>query len=87
MTGCCNILECNFLCITSLGTYTEGSYVYEGEFHEDEITGNGKFRYASGAAYEGEWELGKYQGRGKFSWPDGRMYEVSGNKGNEGFEG
>jgi hypothetical protein len=34
------------------GTYKEGDYVYDGEWHEDIIQGMGKFTYASGACYE-----------------------------------
>jgi hypothetical protein len=61
------------------GKYTEGRFVYEGEFDEDSVTGRGKFSYPSGSSYEGQWVNGVYSGHGKYSWPDGRSYEVCGS--------
>lgn len=60
---------------TAAGKYQEGDYSYEGEWDNDEMHGQGKFVYASGAVYEGGWSHNKYHGKGKYTWPDGRTYE------------
>ncbi len=64
-------------CFVLPGTYRSGDYVYEGEWMDDRICGQGRFMYASGSVYEGQWLNDKYQGKGRYSWPDGRAYEVS----------
>lgn len=59
------------------GKYSEGRFVYEGEFVDDVVSGTGKFCYPSGSYYDGQWLSGQYHGQGKYVWPDGRSYEVS----------
>ena len=59
------------------GTYTDGSYVYDGEWKGDAMEGQGKFTYASGATYEGAWVAGKYHGQGTYTWADGSFYKGS----------
>jgi hypothetical protein len=59
------------------GTYTEGKFVYTGDFVEDTITGTGRFSYPSEAKYQGQWVNGAYEGQGTYSWPDGRSYTGS----------
>ena len=60
------------------GKYSEGRFVYEGEFVDDVVSGTGKFCYPSGSYYDGQWLSGQYHGQGKYVWPDGRSYEVTG---------
>mmetsp|Transcript_131134 Transcript_131134/g.227003 ORF Transcript_131134/g.227003 Transcript_131134/m.227003 type:complete len:147 (-) Transcript_131134:41-481(-) len=57
------------------GTYTEGTNIYTGQWVDDQMTGQGKFTFASGAVYEGEWLHNNFDGRGSYVWPDGSRYE------------
>jgi hypothetical protein len=58
------------------GTLKSGDYTYTGEWVDDEMHGQGKFCFASGACYEGCWEHNKYQGQGRYTFPDGKAYQV-----------
>lgn len=64
------------VCVLHAGVYREGGYVYEGDFFEDVISGQGRFTFESGAYYEGSWVSSKMNGKGTYAWPDGRRYEV-----------
>ena len=48
---------------------------YEGEIHENKITGNGKYIFPSGSIYEGGLLNGLRHGTGKYSSPEGITYE------------
>ena len=48
---------------------------YEGEIHENRITGNGKYIFPSGSVYEGGLLNGLRHGIGKYSSPEGITYE------------
>ena len=41
----------------------------------DQMRGQGKYTYASGAVYEGQWEDGKPHGQGKYTKVGGEVYE------------
>jgi hypothetical protein len=58
------------------GTLKCGDYTYTGEWVDDEMHGQGKFSFASGACYEGCWQHNQYQGQGRYTFPDGRTYQV-----------
>ncbi len=48
---------------------------YDGEWHNDDMNGKGKFIYADGSVYNGEWRQGKRSGKGKFISINGSVYE------------
>ena len=48
---------------------------YEGEIHQNKITGNGKYIFPSGSIYEGSLLNGLRHGIGKFESPEGITYE------------
>lgn len=54
---------------------TAGQYLFEGEFVDDFMQGQGRFVYPSGAEYKGQWSRNKYNGNGRYTWPDGKVYE------------
>ena len=56
------------------GTFSEGAFVYDGEWVEDVMQGSGEFKYASGAVYNGQWQDNKYHGSGTYTWTDGSRY-------------
>jgi hypothetical protein len=49
--------------------------VYEGDFLNDCITGNGEYHWANKNLYIGEFLNGKMHGKGINKWPDGTCYE------------
>lgn len=49
--------------------------IYEGDFLNDCITGNGEYRWANNNLYNGEFLNGKMHGKGINRWPDGTCYE------------
>ena len=48
---------------------------YEGEIHQNKITGNGKYIFPSGSIYEGSLLNGLRHGMGKYVSPEGITYE------------
>ena len=48
---------------------------YEGEIHQNKITGKGKYTFPSGSTYEGTLLNGLRHGTGKFVSPEGITYE------------
>ena len=48
---------------------------YEGNFDNNNINGNGIYKWENGDCYEGNFENGKMNGKGKYTWPDGGFYE------------
>ena len=64
----------------------EGS-IYEGEFDNDEMSGNGVMEWENGKKYQGEWRGGLMHGEGVFTWPNGKVYKgryESGEKAGKG---
>lgn len=49
-----------------------------GDWVDDEMHGQGKFTFASGASYQGCFEHNKFQGEGTYTFPDGKQYQVCG---------
>jgi hypothetical protein len=64
-------------CDAAAGKLTCGSYSYMGDWVDDEMHGQGKFTFASGATYQGCFEHNKFQGEGTYTFPDGKQYQVS----------
>ncbi len=48
---------------------------YEGTFEDNNITGNGIYKWNNGESYKGTFINGKMDGSGKYIWPDGGYYE------------
>jgi len=44
--------------------------IYEGEWSQDKVTGQGKYTWAEGGEYEGEFLDEALHGQGKRVWPD-----------------
>lgn len=49
--------------------------MYEGEWLNNKIHGQGKYVWADGRVYFGSWEENKMHGYGQLLWPDGRQYD------------
>lgn len=58
------------------GKLSCGSYSYVGDWVDDEMHGQGKFTFASGATYHGCFEHNKFHGQGTYTFPDGKQYQV-----------
>ena len=48
--------------------------VYEGDYVDNAIDGNGRYTWANGCAYAGEWQEERQHGAGTYTWPDGSSY-------------
>ena len=55
--------------------YFEDGTKYEGEIHQNKISGEGKYFFPSGATYEGSLLNGLRHGSGKYVSPEGITYE------------
>ena len=49
--------------------------VYEGEWKDDMMHGQGIYDYVDGRKYLGEWKCGKQDGQGSETWPNNDTYE------------
>ena len=56
---------------TSTNNNWTGRTVYEGEYKNGKMSGNGKCTFASGDVYEGDWKDGKMNGKGKCTHTNG----------------
>ena len=57
------------------GNYSGGGETYEGYWKDDQMSGRGKYTFASGAYYDGEFEMSKFNGQGIYMFIDGARYE------------
>ena len=48
---------------------------YEGDFFDNNITGNGEYKWENGDIFIGDFINGKMHGKGLYKWPDGGEYE------------
>jgi hypothetical protein len=55
-------------------TWSDGS-VYDGEWVDNKITGQGVYSWEDGRKYTGEWLQNNMNGFGLYIWLDGRKYE------------
>ena len=55
-------------------TYDDGS-IYEGEFVDGKVHGQGTYTWSDGTMYEGTFESGLLHGEGRLMWPSGAMYD------------
>ena len=59
---------------TGIFTYDDGS-IYEGEFEDGKVHGQGTYTWSDGTMYEGAFESGLPHGEGRLTWPSGATYE------------
>nr|CCD13674.1 unnamed protein product [Trypanosoma congolense IL3000] len=52
-----------------------GGSVYDGNWVEGEMTGEGSITFPSGATYEGGMYANRFWGAGTYTWSDGSRYE------------
>ena len=57
-----------------------GKYIYEGDFINGVMEGDGIIKYSDGTYYEGQFRNDKYQGKGKILFKNGGSYEGDFNK-------
>ncbi len=50
---------------------------YDGDFRDNEINGNGVFRWTNGDVYDGQMTRGKMNGVGRYTYANGQVYEGS----------
>jgi len=48
---------------------------YDGDFRDNEINGNGVFRWTNGDVYDGHMTRGKMNGLGRYTYANGQIYE------------
>lgn len=48
---------------------------YDGDWDEDEMHGEGTYKFTSGNVYSGNWDKGVMSGFGKMVYADGSTYE------------
>ena len=48
---------------------------YDGDFKDNEINGNGVFRWTNGDVYDGQMTRGKMNGYGRYTYANGQIYE------------
>ena len=48
---------------------------YDGDFRDNEINGNGVFRWTNGDVYDGQMTRGKMNGVGRYTYANGQIYE------------
>ena len=49
--------------------------VFEGNYEEDQPSGQGKYTWADGESYDGAWKNGLFHGMGIKKLPDGTVYD------------
>jgi hypothetical protein len=54
--------------------FSDGSH-YEGDFHDDQTHGYGKYIWGNKKEYEGQWEFNVMHGKGVSKWPDNRIFD------------
>jgi len=57
-----------------VGKFTYNGEEYVGEWLDDQITGKGRYRFASGAVYDGSLLNGRFQGEGRYTFASGAQY-------------
>ena len=57
------------------GKMMEHGNLYDGEWVQDAMEGQGCFTFKDTSNYTGTWLRNRYEGRGAFKWPDGSAYD------------
>jgi len=63
------------LSTTTITYETSVMGVYEGNWEDDVMSGQGVYSWSDGSSYDGAFVNGKMHGPGRFMWPDGSTYE------------
>ncbi|RYH19681.1 hypothetical protein EON65_25695 [archaeon] len=63
------------------GKMSFGPELYEGGWENDSLSGEGEYRFSSGARYQGSFLYGSFHGQGEYTFPDGAIYVGSWNSG------
>lgn len=48
--------------------------MYDGEWSEDKMSGNGTYYYSDGAIFKGQWKNNQHYGQGVYTFPNGVVY-------------
>eukprot|EP00638_Chattonella_subsalsa_P022089 CAMPEP_0117872494 /NCGR_PEP_ID=MMETSP0950-20121206/11114_1 /TAXON_ID=44440 /ORGANISM="Chattonella subsalsa, Strain CCMP2191" /LENGTH=174 /DNA_ID=CAMNT_0005725273 /DNA_START=211 /DNA_END=735 /DNA_ORIENTATION=- len=56
------------------GKFVDGPETYEGQWDHDQMHGEGKMIFATGATYEGFFDKNVFHGEGMYTWADGSSY-------------
>eukprot|EP00758_Cryptobia_borreli_P007841 Tbor_TRINITY_DN5334_c1_g5::TRINITY_DN5334_c1_g5_i1::g.4596::m.4596 len=57
------------------GVYTDAGSVYDGQWEDDVMCGEGQITYSTGASFTGNFNYNAFDGEGKYIWTDGTYYE------------
>lgn len=57
------------------GMFYDVGTVFDGQWVDDEMHGEGTVTFDTGASYAGSFYHNAFNGRGKYTWPDGSYYE------------
>ena len=57
------------------GMYFDGGAVFDGQWLDDEMHGEGSITFDTGAVYKGSFAANQFHGKGTYTWPDGTSYE------------
>ena len=63
-----------YCCISIIFKHFQG-YVYEGNWENDRMEGQGRLSMPDGSVFEGKFQNGKFHGHGVYCWSDGSKYE------------
>ena len=56
------------------GLYIFGAESYKGGWANDQMSGKGKYKFASGNIYDGKFANGMFEGQGQYTFSDGATY-------------
>jgi hypothetical protein len=57
------------------GVFVDTCATYDGQWLDDEMSGDGSLTFESGASYVGGFLHSTFYGKGKYTFPDGSFYE------------
>lgn len=57
------------------GVFTDVGCVYDGQWRDDVMSGEGTMQFSTGACYVGTFHDNAFNGCGRYTWPDGSHYE------------
>lgn len=63
------------LIVQKIASSKVGKEMYEGEWCEDCMEGQGTYYYPDGAVYTGSWKNNQHSGFGIYEFPNGTVYE------------
>ena len=57
------------------GVYVDVNSVYDGQWIDDSMSGEGHLTFATGASYRGSFHRNVFDGQGRYEWSNGCSYE------------